>query len=199
MTGSFPQVIVHEGPVDAGPNVIVINTRDCQISRGHYMVRYSGIQKKRTITFRIAVFALKCAPRLFSVQAAATEIYGWDQSKWPDHALRRVRQHMKDVRHRMCPRLGLVMERFGLSQHRLCEEGFAAAKDNEPLRQQRKLAQGALRGHRPGVRSYAVELGDADADEIRDFALKHNVSFQEALRTLMQWGLESIKDTVLAE
>lgn len=194
---NFPKVIVHEGPVDAGPNVIVINTRDCQISRGHFLVRYGGARGMRTIAFRTAALALKIAPRPFNAHEVAREVYGPDPSGWPVYALRGIRQQVKDVRHRLCPRLGLALERFGMHDYRLCEEGFDAATDNEP-RLQRKLAQGAARSHRPGVRSFAVEIGDVDAEEIRDFALKHNVSFQEALRTLVQWGLESAKDTPAA-
>jgi hypothetical protein len=54
----------------------------------------------------------------------------------------------------------------------------------------KNLAQGR-RKQRSSASDYSIRIDDETADDIRAFALRMNVSFGEAVRTLCTWGLES--------
>lgn len=52
------------------------------------------------------------------------------------------------------------------------------------------LAKGSTKPGRAGL-EFGVVFSEDDAKEIKTFATEHNVSFGEAVRTLVEWGLDS--------
>lgn len=193
----FPQVIITAGPVDASPNLIVINPDEGSISRGHRSVVYGRNFGRPSRGFYAAKLLIERAPHPVHSRSLLAAMYGEDEAQWPADRHNAITARMADLRHRASLRLGLVLTRAGHTSYALQDrmDAAAAAPPPEGNEGEAKLAMGsARRNHRySALRRYAFKLMPEDAEAVRKLAREHKVSFAEAARTLITWGLESWK------